>query len=119
MQSRQKSVARRDLLWQKRTYLDNNAAPFVGVVRVHSPFWIGALLEMNPPSPLSSSDDTADFGDLIDDADPAEPGKREGLPASFRMRNAHYVDQLETPPRPALKLLAVATIETETVRDVP
>jgi len=74
---------------------------------------------MNPPSPLSSSDDTADFGDLIDDADAAEPGKREGLPASFRMRNAHYVDQLETPPRPALKLLAVATIETETLRDVP
>lgn len=70
---------------------------------------------MNPPSPLS--DDDADFGDLIDDAEPAP--RREGLPATFRMRNAHYVDQLETPPRPALKALAISTIESETLRDAP
>ncbi len=74
---------------------------------------------MNSPSPLSSGDDAADFGDLIDDAEPEHSDKREGLPASFRMRNAHYVDQLETPPRPALKVLAVSTIETETLRDAP
>jgi len=68
---------------------------------------------MNPPNPLSNDD--ADFGDLIDDAEPA--AKREGLPDNFRMRNAHYVDQLESPPRPMLKALAISTIETETQRD--
>src|SRR4051812_3501704 len=52
-----------------------------------------------------------DFGET-DAAQPAgEP--REGLPAGFRMRNAHYVDQLEAIPRPALKLLALSAIDDE------
>jgi len=71
---------------------------------------------MNPPSPLAGNP-AADFDDPIDEAEPS--GKREGLPADFRMRNAHYVDQLETPPRPVLKPLAIDTIDAGTLRDTP
>src|SRR4051812_49005275 len=35
------------------------------------------------------------------------------------MRNAHYLDQLETPPRPTLKSLAIASIDSEALRDLP
>lgn len=38
--------------------------------------------------------------------------EREGLPRSYRMRaDAHYVDQLESPAPPVIRLLAVAQIE--------
>lgn len=70
---------------------------------------------MNPPTPFSASNDPTDFSD-IDDTDP-QP-KREGLPAGFRMRaSSHYVDQLETPPRPTLRAVALAAIETDTLPD--
>jgi hypothetical protein len=66
---------------------------------------------MNPPTPFSASNDPTDFSD-IDDTD-SQP-KREGLPAGFRMRaSSHYVDQLETPPRPTLRAVALAAIETD------
>jgi hypothetical protein len=71
---------------------------------------------MNSPTPFSANDPT-DFPD-IDDTDP-QP-KREGLPAGFRMRaNSHYVDQLEAPPRPALRAVAIAAIETESNPEAP
>src|SRR3954463_153251 len=79
--------------------------------------WTGALLETNPPTPFSSDNDPTELSE-IDETEPA--GKpREGLPSSFRMRNAHYVDQLETPPRPTLKSLAIASIDSEALRDLP
>ncbi len=68
-------------------------------------------LEMNPPSPFSASNDPTDFSDIDD---PDSQSKREGLPAGFRMRaSSHYVDQLETPPRPTLRAVALAAIETD------
>ncbi len=73
-------------------------------------------MEINPPSQLAGNP-AADFDDPIDEAEPSS--KREGLPADFRMRNAHYVDQLETPPRPVLKPLAIDTIDAGTLRDAP
>lgn len=72
---------------------------------------------MNPSTPFSTNSDDTELNDLNDDG---EPAKREGLPAGFRMRaNAHYVDQLETPPCPALRPVAIAAIESETLRDAP
>jgi len=86
-------------------------------VRSRAPFTSSGSvspLEMNP-TPISSDNDSTDFGET-DETEPA--GKqREGLPADFRMRNAHYVDQLETTPRPALKSLAVSAIDGEALRD--
>ena len=82
----------------------------------HSHGW--PLLEMNSPTPLSSSNHPADpeFPEL----DEAESPKREGLPSNFRMRaSAHYVDQLESPPRPTLRALAIAVIETDSLADAP
>ena len=73
---------------------------------------------MNSPTPLSSSNDSTDFPDLTDESDAA--GKqREGLPSGFKMRNAHYVDQLETAPRPSLKSLQVSAIDGEALREAP
>lgn len=41
-----------------------------------------------------------------------ERAEREGLPRGYRMRaDAHYVDQLEAPAPPAMRLLAAAQIE--------
>lgn len=38
--------------------------------------------------------------------------EREGLPQHYRMRaDAHYVDQLESPPQPVIRLLAIAQID--------
>jgi hypothetical protein len=72
---------------------------------------------MNSPTPFSSSDDPTDFSE--NDDTESQP-KREGLPAGFRMRaSAHYVDQLETPPRPSLRNVAVAAIETDSLPDAP
>jgi hypothetical protein len=71
-------------------------------------------LEMNSPTPFSSSNDPTDFPELDDTEQP----KREGLPAGFRMRaSAHYVDQLETPPRPTLRSVATGSIEAESLPD--
>jgi ParB-like chromosome segregation protein Spo0J len=43
--------------------------------------------------------------------------EREGLPQNYRMRaDAHYVDQLESPPQPVIRLLAPGQIEC---RDLP
>ena len=40
------------------------------------------------------------------------PAEREGLPQSYRMRaDAHYVDQLEAPVAPVIRLLATGQIE--------
>ena len=73
---------------------------------------------MNTPTPFSTNSDDTELNDLNDDAESS--GKREGLPAGFRMRaNAHYVDQLETTPRPALRPVAISAIESETLRDPP
>jgi ParB/RepB/Spo0J family partition protein len=45
------------------------------------------------------------------------PPEREGLPRNYRMRaDSHYVEQLETPPQPVIRLLTVAQIEC---RDLP
>lgn len=73
-------------------------------------------MEMNSPTPLSSGNEPTDFPDLTDDTN-ATGKPREGLPAGFKMRNAHYVDQLETAPRPTLKSLQVSVIDGEALRD--
>src|SRR4051812_7438851 len=74
---------------------------------------------MNSPSPISSNTEPTHFPES-DETEPAGKDRdREGLPAGFRMRNAHYVDQLENTPRPALKSLAPTAIEGEALRDVP
>jgi hypothetical protein len=76
-----------------------------------------SLLEMNSPTPFSSSNDPTDFPE-IDEPD-SQP-QREGLPAGFRMRaSAHYVDQLETPPGPTLRAVATSTIEADGLSDAP
>ena len=72
---------------------------------------------MNSPTPFSSSNDPSDFPEI--DESESQP-QREGLPSGFRMRaNAHYVDQLETPPAPALKPVATSAIEAEGLTDAP
>src|SRR6476469_7702905 len=58
MQSRQKVVAIRDLLWHKQT-----TSTITNVC-----FRIGALLEINPPSQLAGNP-AADFDDPIDEAE--------------------------------------------------
>ena len=73
---------------------------------------------MNTPTPFPANRDDTELTDLNDEAEPS--GKREGLPTGFRMRaNAHYVDQLETMPRPALRPVAISAIESDTLRDAP
>jgi hypothetical protein len=100
-----------------RSRLVNNVPSFRGVAASYF-FRIGAPLEMNTPTPFSTNSDDTELSDLTDDAESA--AKREGLPAGFRMRaNAHYVDQLETTPRPALRHVAISAIENETLRDAP
>ena len=73
---------------------------------------------MNSPTPFSSNDDPSDFGDLLDDSESRAQRQREGLPDGFRMRaSSHYVDQLETAPRPTLRPIAVSSIEPDSVRE--
>jgi hypothetical protein len=72
---------------------------------------------MNSPTPFSSDNDPTEFPEL-DDTE--SPSRREGLPAGYRMRaSAHYVDQLETPPRPTLRTIPIASIETDSLPDAP
>jgi hypothetical protein len=49
-----------------------------------------------------------------------KPPEREGLPAGFRMRaDAHYVEVLDSPPGPSLRLLDVNAIDTSSVPAAP
>ena len=67
----------------------------------------------------STSDNSAHLPDTDDLAHRTErrAPDREGLPKSYRMRaDAHYVDQLETPTQPVIRLVATGQIEC---RDLP
>jgi hypothetical protein len=55
--------------------------------------------------------------DLLPEITARATPEREGLPRSYRMRaDAHYVDQLETPAQPVVRLIAVGQIDC---RDLP
>ena len=63
--------------------------------------------------PFTSENDAplADTGELVNRIERRSPD-REGLPKSYRMRaDAHYVDQLETPTQPVIRLVATGQIE--------
>ena len=74
---------------------------------------------MNSPTPFSSSNDPADT-ELPELGDTEPQSRREGLPSGFRMRaSSHYVDELGTSPRPMLRAIAIAAIETDSLSVAP
>ena len=63
------------------------------------------------PFTSESNAPLADTDDLVNRLERRSPD-REGLPKSYRMRaDAHYVDQLETPTQPVIRLVATGQIE--------
>ena len=55
--------------------------------------------------------------ELLPDLTARANPEREGLPRNYRMRaDAHYVDQLEAPAQPAIRMVKTSQIEC---RDVP
>lgn len=75
-------------------------------------------LETNSTSSVPSSSHGSNFAELLSDAELPPP--REGLPTGFRMRaSAHYVDQLDTAPRPTLRAIAVSAIEADAAIEAP
>ena len=60
----------------------------------------------------SSEESTPSASEYVLPTIERSPAEREGLPRGYRMRaDAHYVDQLESPAPPVIRLLAVAQID--------
>ena len=81
--------------------------------------WVQTVSELESLSTRTSQSvaPRTDADDLPPDLAARAVPEREGLPRNYRMRaDAHYVDQLEAPPQPVIRMVKTAQIDC---RDLP